>query len=432
MKKTGLSQRLRRLHSANAWVFLLLAVSGILLFLPPMRGWLGGGRVWLKQVHILAGLVSLAVVLLYLPAIRRHLRQLSGRKAQQANLLVVLLLLGGWIVSGLVLWRYRWFPPAWSNTALLVHDLLTWIGIPYAVYHSVTRMRWLKRVGRSAPASIPEQSVMDTGRLREQNPQPAQPAVVMDLGSYDPSTGSLLRRISRRAFIKAGIGAAVAAVTLPPFIRWLISAGGGTNLPSLQDAEAASDYPKPSPLPDSLPPKGGGAQGHFRIYTVTDIPKFNHETWAFTVDGLVERPLRWNWEEFLDFPRQVQVSDFHCVTGWSVNSCTWEGIPLNKLLELTGVKDGVKTVKFYSGDGVYTDSITIEQTWMEDVMVALMLDGKPIPQDLGGPVRLVVPQMYAYKSVKWLNRIELIGEDHTGYWEKRGYAKDAWIWVPPA
>lgn len=84
-------------------------------------------------------------------------------------------------------------------------------------------------------------------------------------------------------------------------------------------------------------------------------------------------------------------------------------------------------VKFYSGDGVYTDSLTLDQARMDDIMVAVMHDGKPIPNQLGGPVRLVTPQMYAYKSVKWLNRIELINEDYVGYWEQRGYDKDAWL-----
>ncbi|MNN80530.1 TMAO/DMSO reductase [compost metagenome] len=84
-------------------------------------------------------------------------------------------------------------------------------------------------------------------------------------------------------------------------------------------------------------------------------------------------------------------------------------------------------MKFYSGDGEYTDSLTMEQAHLDDVMVAVMHDGKPIRGELGGPVRLIVPQMYAYKSVKWLNRIELIAEEHVGYWEVRGYDKDAWV-----
>ncbi len=76
---------------------------------------------------------------------------------------------------------------------------------------------------------------------------------------------------------------------------------------------------------------------------------------------------------------------------------------------------------------MYTDSLTLKQAGLDDVMVALLHDGKPIPSELGGPVRLIIPQMYAYKSVKWLIRIELIEETHIGYWEKRGYDNDAWI-----
>ena len=96
-------------------------------------------------------------------------------------------------------------------------------------------------------------------------------------------------------------------------------------------------------------------------------------------------------------------------------------------MQQAGVQPNAKTVKLYSGDGVYTDSLTLDQANMEDVMVALLHDGKPIPSDLGGPVRLVVPKMYTYKSVKWLNRIELIAGEHTGYWEERGYSTDAWV-----
>lgn len=430
MKKRGFGQRLRRLHSANAWIIALLAVSGILLYLPPMRALLGGGRVWLKQLHIAAGLVSLALVLIYVPHIRRHFRQLSARKGQQANLVIVLLLLAGWIVSGVILWRFRSFPPAWNNSALLIHDLFTWIGLPYAVYHSVTRSRWLKDAGKSSFSARTEpRPAVQEGAAPAAS---AMPAGVMDIGTYEPATGRLLRRFSRRTFMKIGVGSVLAVIIGPSFFRWLSSVLGSSNLSSLQDSDAyAPGIPQPTPLPDSLPPKGGGAQGRFRIYTVTDIPDFKPDQWLFRVDGLVERPIKWSWTEFLASPRVVQVSDFHCVTGWSVTSCTWEGIPLNRLLEQAGVKNTAKMVKFYSSDGEYTDAITIEQTWMEDVMVAVMLDGKLIPKDLGGPVRLVVPQMFGYKSVKWLNRIELIDSDHTGYWEKRGYSKDAWVWVKP-
>jgi DMSO/TMAO reductase YedYZ molybdopterin-dependent catalytic subunit len=183
----------------------------------------------------------------------------------------------------------------------------------------------------------------------------------------------------------------------------------------------------PDPNAKSAPPIGGGRKGEFRYYTVTEVPKLNNQNWSLAVDGLVDRKKTYNWGQFVQVQRDVQVSDFHCVTGWSVYNCTWEGIPLKKLLSEAGVKKGAKYVKFYSADGVYTDTLTIKQAMMNDVMVAMLIDGQLIDQQNGGPVRLIIPKMYAYKSVKWLNRIELIADEHTGYWEERGYSKNAWV-----
>ncbi|RUT29045.1 hypothetical protein EJP77_16640 [Paenibacillus zeisoli] len=195
----------------------------------------------------------------------------------------------------------------------------------------------------------------------------------------------------------------------------------------LAGRDANHFIPKPKPLPASSPPIGGGSKGDFRVYSVTPIRPLTNNTWSFTIDGLVERPVTYNWETFIKLKRKVQISDFHCVTGWSVYKNTWEGLSLKQLLEQAGVKSGATHIKFYSADGVYTDSLTLEQARMDDVMVAMLHDGILIPSELGGPVRLIVPKMYAYKSVKWLNRIELIDMDHVGYWEQRGYSKDAWV-----
>ena len=185
--------------------------------------------------------------------------------------------------------------------------------------------------------------------------------------------------------------------------------------------------PAPTPLPDSANVVGGGAKGYFRMYTVTPLPSFDSDTWSFRLFGLVDRPSTWNWEQFLALARTVQVSDFHCVTGWSVYGNTWEGVPLAALLEAAGVKPSAKYAKFYSGDGTYTDALTLDQARMDDVLIALLHDGKPIHRDYGGPVRLIVPKMYAYKSVKWLSAIELIDSEHIGYWEQRGYDANAWV-----
>ncbi|MGP4081260.1 molybdopterin-dependent oxidoreductase [Pseudalkalibacillus sp. R45] len=142
---------------------------------------------------------------------------------------------------------------------------------------------------------------------------------------------------------------------------------------------------------------------------------------------MVDEPVEYKWKDFVKMKRKVQVSDFHCVTGWSVRKVTYEGIPLKDLLKKAVVRKEAKYVKFYSGDGVYTDALTLDQSQMDDVMVAMLMDGELIPSDYGGPVRLIVPRMYAYKAVKWLVRVELTDSPHLGYWQVRGYDTDAWV-----
>ncbi|MBO7747412.1 molybdopterin-dependent oxidoreductase [Paenibacillus sp. MWE-103] len=405
--RKGYGRKLAGLHTWNGWIVVVLTFTGLILFQGLWRGILGEGRVLIRYVHIIVGLASLVPVVYYLLLAGKHWKQLRGKTAQRANVVIVLALLVGWLLSGLVLWQFRLVGPRAAGNALWIHDLLTWVGLPYIIYHSVTRLKWLKE---------PHRRTVKTGREGETmaggvHPA-AQPAAVM----------------SRATFIKTAVGAGIAIAIGPSFLKWL---GGqlsaGTNYEEAVATDANKLFPAPAPLPASSPPIGGGSKGEFRIYTVTPIPHFDNTTFSFTIDGLVERKQQWNWEQFVALKRQVQVSDFHCVTGWSVYGNTWEGIKLKDFLQLAGVKPGAKTVKFYSGDGVYTDALTLDQASMDDVLVAVMHDGKPIPSDLGGPVRLVVPKMYAYKSVKWLNRIELIDGDHIGYWEQRGYSNDAWV-----
>ncbi|MFC5647782.1 molybdopterin-dependent oxidoreductase [Paenibacillus solisilvae] len=401
--RRGYGKKLVSLHSWNGWIVVILALTGIVLFQGAWRGILGEGRVIIRWLHIIVGLASLIPVVFYLVLASKHWKQLKGKGMQRANVVIVLGLLVGWLLSGVLLWQFKAVGPAWSNTALTIHDLLTWVGLPYIIYHSLTRLKWLKQ---------PHRLTIKTGNPGEGVHPAARPEAVL----------------SRRAFIRTAIGAGIVIAVGPSFLKWMGSQlNSGADIEQLVQSDANKLIPAPAPLPASLPPIGGGSKGSFRIYTVTPIPTFDNNSFSFTVDGLVNNKLQWNWEQFVKLKRTVQVSDFHCVTGWSVYQNTWEGILLKDLLKLAGVKPSAKTVKLYSGDGVYTDSLTLDQANMDDVMVALLHDGKPIPSDLGGPVRLVVPKMYTYKSVKWLNRIELIEGDHTGYWEERGYSTDAWV-----
>lgn len=415
--RTPYGKRLSALHRCNAWAVLVLAVSGLVLYIGAIRGELGAVRVWLKELHVWIGLASILLIAAYLPLLRKHWRQLRGKPTRKANLLFVLAILIGWIGSGLLLWQLRHIPPSWANVSLWVHDLLTWVGVPYAVYHSVTRMRWMTRKA-AGPAE----------RTENRAPAGEEPAL-------HPARAVIARLkevpITRKAFLRWFIGLGLVFGLGPSFYRWMkqasLAADDGEATTRLLERNENVMIPDPVPSPDSVLPAGGGARGQFRIYTVTPLPVFTSEDWRFAVSGLVDRPMTWTWEELLALPRRTQVSDFHCVTGWSVYSITWEGIPLSEMLALAGIKSSARYVKMYSGDGVYTDGLSLEQAGMEDVMVAVLMDGKPIPRDLGGPVRLVVPQMYAYKSVKWLQAMELIEKEHFGYWEVRGYENDAWV-----
>ena len=442
MMRKGYGKKLVSIHAWNAWIVVILAITGLILIGGFWRETLGIGRVWLKWLHIAVGIAMLLPVVYYLFLASKHWKQLRNKPWQKANTIIVLALLIGWLLSGIVLWQFKLVGPRWSNAALLIHDLLTWVGLPYIIYHSITRTRWLKDPARRT-IQTNEPSIQKTSVN-----EPAAPNTnIEDLDTDNiPAATSILDAdkdsgrnnvpnmekpqpvYTRRAFIRSAVGIGLAVTLGPTFVSWV-----GKNLKfdnsidSMLETDPNRMVPLPQPLSSSSPPIGGGAEGHFRVYTVTPIPSFSNANWSFRVDGLVERAQIWNWEQFVKLARTVQVSDFHCVTGWSVYKNTWEGIPLKHFLENAGIKPGAHSVKFYSGDGVYTDAITLEQAQMDDIMIAVMHDGKPIPADLGGPVRLVIPQMYAYKSVKWLNRIEVIDSEHIGYWEERGYDKDAWL-----
>jgi len=406
--RQGYGKKLAAIHFWNGWIVVLLALSGLILLGGYWRGVLGEGRVWLKWFHVIVGIASVLPIAYYLALAGKHWKQLRGKPWQRFNVYVVLGFLFGWLLSGLLLWQFKLVGPRVSNAALVAHDVLTWIGLPYIIYHSLTRVKWLKDPARRTVKVKP--TAEEAEALHPAAPQPLY---------------------TRKEFIRGAIGVGLAVTVGPSFLKWigdsLGQAGGGGSLERLIEKDANRMLPPPQPLPASSPPAGGGARGNFRVYTVTPIPSFDNSNWSFRIDGLVDKPMEWNWETFVKLKRSVQVSDFHCVTGWSVYDNTWEGIPVKTMLEMTGVKNQATSAIFYSGDGVYTSGITLEQLAKDDAMIAVLHDGKPIPSDLGGPVRLIMPKMYAYKSVKWLNRIELIEGEHIGYWEQRGYANEAWV-----
>lgn len=179
-----------------------------------------------------------------------------------------------------------------------------------------------------------------------------------------------------------------------------------------------------APVVSDLVPGGGG----FRYYSVTgDVPRRTPATYRLQVGGLVQRPFTVSYDELARLPQTQLSYDFQCVTGWRVQDVAWSGVRVRDLLERAGVRDGARALRFTSYDGAYTESLTLEQARRDDVLVALTMLGAPVSDSHGGPVRLYVAPMYGYKSLKWLDAIEVTDRVTPGYWEQRGYDVDAWV-----
>lgn len=181
-----------------------------------------------------------------------------------------------------------------------------------------------------------------------------------------------------------------------------------------------------SPIADSIAPIL--PTGGWRIYSVSGhLPTFDETAWRLTVGGMVERPLSLTYRQLLALPRTNQVSTFHCVTGWTVNNVHWGGVRIHDVLAAAKPLHGAQALRFVSMEHPYVDYLTLDQASLADVMLAYEMDGKRLPREHGAPLRLVVPEMYGYKNVKWLERIDLVPAAGSGYWEDLGYDRDAWV-----
>lgn len=164
----------------------------------------------------------------------------------------------------------------------------------------------------------------------------------------------------------------------------------------------------------------------FRFYSVTgSVPDRTPGSYRLTVSGLVEHVATYQLAQLHAMPQTDVIRDFQCVTGWRVLDVPWRGVRLSHLLDLARPTNAATAVRFYSFDGTYTESMTLQEARRPDVLVALRMFGAPVTHDHGGPVRMYVASMYGYKSIKWLSRIELSRDEPLGYWETRGYPRDA-------
>jgi len=202
--------------------------------------------------------------------------------------------------------------------------------------------------------------------------------------------------------------------------------GGG--LSSLWWAPQVSGFISPvtssfSQLLGNLFPVGG-----WRIYTVSgSMPIFDPASWRLEIGGLVRNPRSFTYDEVLALPQSSQVSTFHCVTGWTVKNVHWSGVRFEHLLDLVQPMPEAKAIRFDSLEIPYNDSLTLEQVGLHDVMLALEMDGQPLSRPHGSPARVVIPEMYGYKGVKWLTSMSLVATEPIGYWEGLGYDQNAWV-----
>lgn len=150
------------------------------------------------------------------------------------------------------------------------------------------------------------------------------------------------------------------------------------------------------------------------------VPRFDPKTWDFRVAGLVEELLRLNWEEFSRLPMTGVTADMHCVTRWSRFDVRWEGVLFSELMKRIRAKPTAKYVMVLAEQG-YTSNVPLADLLRPTTLFALRHNGEPLPADHGYPLRLVVPNLYAWKSVKWVRGLEFMDHDEPGFWEQNGY-----------
>ena len=182
-------------------------------------------------------------------------------------------------------------------------------------------------------------------------------------------------------------------------------------------------------------PVGQHVVKNWPVLDLGDVPEITLDRWRLEIGGLVENPVTLTWADFLALPQAEDVSDFHCVTTWSRFDNHWRGVRFRTLAELVVPADAACFVVCTGYDVApgtdtpYTTNLTLARAIEDDVLLVHTWEGQPLPREHGGPVRMITPQLYAWKGAKWIRRIELLTEDKLGFWEERGYSSTARPWL---
>ncbi|MBM3764104.1 MAG: sulfite oxidase-like oxidoreductase [Acidobacteria bacterium] len=186
----------------------------------------------------------------------------------------------------------------------------------------------------------------------------------------------------------------------------------------------------PDTLRENRIPPGQSLTVKWPVLDAFGPPRVTAADWRLSILGLVNNPVDFDWEQFNALPRVQVFSDFHCVTRWSKLDNLWEGVSTRHLMERAGgVKPEAKFVLAYGYDGGWTTNLPLDEFLAEDALVCTHHNGEPLSIEHGGPVRLVIPRLYAWKSAKWLAGIELMPDDKAGFWERNGYHMNGDPWT---
>lgn len=180
-------------------------------------------------------------------------------------------------------------------------------------------------------------------------------------------------------------------------------------------------------MPQIPPEQTATAPGKWPVLDLGIVPQIAIEDWSLTIDGACRNPVTLDWGAFNAMEQVEDVSDFHCVTKWSKLNIRWKGVRFSTLAALAEPADDAMHVLCHGYDG-YTTNVPLAEALKDDVLLVHTAEGGPLPVEHGGPVRMITPQLWAWKGAKWIKRIELLVEDQPGFWEVRGYSNTAHPW----
>ncbi|TMC41331.1 MAG: hypothetical protein E6J23_14130, partial [Chloroflexi bacterium] len=237
----------------------------------------------------------------------------------------------------------------------------------------------------------------------------------------------------RRALLgTAAIAAAIAIVSLPLSRIAAVGSGGLGNIAmAARRLRSRADIPAPDPAVDALPgitPRITTNENHYVVDTTLVKPRVLIDEWRLEIKGLVQSPFSLTYDQLLDLDAVEQIHTLECISNYVggdlISTALWTGVPLRDLLDRAQVKTGAYDVAFTSVDG-YTDSIPIAKAMEDRTLVAYLMNGKTVPQDHGYPARMLVPNIYGMKNVKWIRTIEVVNYDFIGYWQQQGWSDSA-------